>query len=187
MPVVAVTMIKGYDADIKRRLSERLTDVVAATINASPEAITIVVNEVEPSGYMRGRAPQTAVAAPRSPSDLCLDFLRRMEARDLDGAAAFLAPSFEMIFPGPVRMARLQELVDWAQTRYRAVRKAIDRVDETPGPGGVTVIVTGTLAGEWLDGARFEGVRFIDRFLVTGGAIARQEVWNDLAERRNAR
>ena len=42
----------------------------------------------------------------------------------------------------------------------------------------------GTLQGRWLDGSAFSGIRFIDRFLVQGGLLARQDVWNDLAEHR---
>jgi limonene-1,2-epoxide hydrolase len=50
-------------------------------------------------------------------------------------------------------------------------------------PGGF-----GTLYGEWPDGRAFEGIRFIDRFVVRGGRLADQKVWNDLGEqlRRNA-
>jgi hypothetical protein len=42
----------------------------------------------------------------------------------------------------------------------------------------------GTLEGCWLDGTAFSGVRFIDRFLVQGGLLVSQDVWNDLAEHR---
>jgi hypothetical protein len=46
--------------------------------------------------------------------------------------------------------------------------------------------VHGVLHGQWPDGAEFDGIRFIDRFLVVDGLLARQEVWNDLAEHRSA-
>ena len=59
-----------------------------------------------------------------------------------------------------------------------------------PGAGpadGTVVHVQGTLHGQWPDGTDFDGIRFIDRFLVVDGRLARQEVWNDLAEHRLAR
>ena len=52
---------------------------------------------------------------------------------------------------------------------------------------GVAVVYTqGTLSGEWPDGSAFSGIRFIDRFELTGGKITRQDVWNDMGEVRNA-
>ncbi|MEP3665110.1 MAG: nuclear transport factor 2 family protein, partial [Roseibium sp.] len=39
------------------------------------------------------------------------------------------------------------------------------------------------LYGEWPDGSPFEGNRYIDRFEVADGKIARMDVWNDSAER----
>ena len=76
----------------------------------------------------------------------------------------------------------LNELVEWAAPRYRSVAKIIERVEEAPMGDYVAVWVTGTLHGERLDGSAFEGIRFVDRFEVRGGAISRQEVWNDLGE-----
>ena len=46
----------------------------------------------------------------------------------------------------------------------------------------IAVVVTGTLHGENLAGVPFQGVRFIDRYIVRDGRIALQQVWNDLAE-----
>ena len=62
--------------------------------------------------------------------------------------------------------------------------KAIERVEEAPLGARVAVYISGTLHGEWTDGGPFEGIRFIDRFEVTGGKIVLQEVWNDLAAMR---
>ena len=50
----------------------------------------------------------------------------------------------------------------------------------------VAVYVSGTLSGEWPDGAAFTGIRFIDRFEVERGLIRCQDVWNDLAETAGA-
>jgi ketosteroid isomerase-like protein len=105
-------------------------------------------------------------------------FLRLMEARDLDAARALLAEGFTMVFPGGVEMESLDDLVAWSGGRYRRVVKTFDRIDRA----GPAVWVSGTLAGEWLDGSVFEGIRYVDRFEVEGGLIRRQEVWNDMAE-----
>jgi len=113
-------------------------------------------------------------------------FLDLMEARDLDGARALLAPGFTMVFPGDARFASLEELVAFARPRYRWVRKSYDRFDEAPGPDGAAVYCFGTLSGEWPDGSGFAGVRFIDRFTVRDGRLVDQRVWNDLAELRAA-
>ena len=109
-------------------------------------------------------------------------FLRLMEARDLAGAQALLAPGFRMVFPGGAEMARLEELIAWAKDRYRWVRKTFDRVESSDR----AVWVSGTLAGEWLDGRAFDGIRYVDRFEIENGLIVRQDVWNDMGEARLA-
>ena len=107
-------------------------------------------------------------------------YLDAMEARDLDTARACLAPGFTMTFPGGVTMTTPEELIAWAAPRYRFVVKTHDGVDAL---GGV-VYCRGTLRGEWPDGTPFSGIRFIDRFELSGGRITRQDVWNDMGEVR---
>jgi limonene-1,2-epoxide hydrolase len=110
-------------------------------------------------------------------------YLAAMEARDLPGAQAKLAPGFTMTFPGGVTFTQLADLVAWARPRYRFVKKTFTRFDAAPAPDGTVVACFGTLAGEWPDGTAFSGIRFCDWFLVdSAGLIARQEVWNDLSE-----
>ena len=46
---------------------------------------------------------------------------------------------------------------------------------------GTVVYNYGGLRGEWADGTPFEGIRYIDRFLIRDGRIVDQKVWNDLA------
>lgn len=114
-------------------------------------------------------------------------FLAGLEARDLDAARALTASGFVMTFPGGVEMRELDELVAWAKPRYRRLGKRVDGVDLIGGGRDWVAICRGALGGEWPDGRPFEGVRFIDRFEIRGGRIARQEVWNDLAEVRSGR
>ncbi|MGE6605996.1 nuclear transport factor 2 family protein [Halomonas sp. NPDC076908] len=113
-------------------------------------------------------------------------FLSAMEARDLASAERYLAVDVVMQFPGAPPMQRLSEVVEWAQSRYRRVSKTFHAVDQCDSPnhcaGSVVVVFChGELTVEWLDGSTSTGVRFIDRFEITGGLISRQDVWNDLA------
>ncbi len=110
-------------------------------------------------------------------------YLETMEARDLARANAMLAPGFAMVFPGPARFTRLADVVAWAKPRYRWVKKRYERFDEMAAADGETIVYCfGTLHGEWPDGRPFEGIRFIDRFVIRDGKLADQLVWNDLAE-----
>jgi len=110
-------------------------------------------------------------------------FLAAMEARDLEVAKGFLAPGFEMIFPGAPPMQALEELVVWSQSRYLSVGKTYDQFDELPSEEGqVVVYCFGHLHGVWPDGGGFDGIRFIDRFTVRDGKLLDQKVWNDMGQ-----
>ena len=107
-------------------------------------------------------------------------YLEATEARRLDEADGFLAPGAELIFPGG-RYRSVREMVKAAAGRYRWARKTFAEWDvATRRDGTAIVISTGTLSGENLHGVRFEGVRYIDRFVVRDGRILIQQVWNDL-------
>jgi hypothetical protein len=108
------------------------------------------------------------------------DFLATMERRDLAAAKAFLAPGFFMVFPGGARFDSLEQLVEFARSRYRSAKKTYERFDTFDGG----VYCFGVLHGEYLDGTPYSGVRFIDRFTVRDGKLVDQRVWNDLAEAR---
>nr|WP_235971209.1 nuclear transport factor 2 family protein [Palleronia pontilimi] len=123
-------------------------------------------------------------AAPPDPVAVVKDYLRAMEARDLDAARAHLAPGFTMTFPGAAPMTNLDELIAWSRPRYAHVAKTIDGTDLCAARGTSVVFVRGTLHGAWPDGTPFDGIRFIDRFELEGGRITRQDVWNDIAEVR---
>lgn len=189
MPVVQVSLIRGYSGALKQQLCERLTKAVSASIAADPDAITIFLHEVEADGYMRGgrpRQPGTEQAQQEAPEassaeSLVRTFLAAMEARDLERASRLLADDFVMRFPGSAPMTRLAELVEWAGDRYRFVGKRIHAFDSCDKADHTVVVCHGELHGEWPDGTPFDGVRFIDRFEVRNGKLLRQEVWNDLA------
>jgi phenylpyruvate tautomerase PptA (4-oxalocrotonate tautomerase family) len=182
VPIIHMTLIEGYDDATKRRLATRLTDAVRATIAAPLEGITVAINEVKPSGYMRGRTAKSPGKILPSGADVVRAFLSCMESRDLEKAKTFLTEDFSMCFPGAARFTRLEELVEWGASRYRFVRKTYEAFEECFGESGPAVYCFGTLSGEWPDGTPFSDIRFIDRFEVTGGMLSDQRVWNDLAE-----
>ena len=161
MPVINVTLIAGYDDATRQRLCERLTDAAMATIAAPADAVTVFINEVQPSSYMRGRTPKVPGPSPTPPAELCLAFLDALGKRDLDVARAQIGDGFEMIFPGPVRFTDFAGLIAWAAPRYRSIAKQIDRVEEAPMGETVGVYVSGTLHGETPDGTPFSGIRFM--------------------------
>ena len=182
MPVVRLTLMEGYDDATRTRLAQHLTDAVRTTIAAPLDGITIVIDEVKPASYMRGRVSRTPGKPLASATETVRSFLSAMEARDLATARSFLAADFRMLFPGGAAFSALEELVAWGKTRYRFVRKSYEAFDECFGEAGLTVYCFGTLSGEWLDGKPFENIRFIDRFMVENGKLIDQKVWNDLAE-----
>jgi hypothetical protein len=119
-------------------------------------------------------------------SDVVRDFLQAMQARDMALAQSFLSSDFRMCFPGSVVMHNLSELTAWAAQRYSRIGKHYEQFEESWQGDATVVFCHGTLHGAWLNGETFEGIRFIDRMEVRGGLIYRQDVWNDLAEHRQA-
>lgn len=181
MPVVSITLLPGYSPDCESRLVQRVGLATRSVIAAQAAGTTVFVQHA--AAYMRDNRVFSG-GGPEQPdaSALVRRFLETMQARDLAGARAFLAPGFCMTFPGGAAMTELEELVAWGRTRYQSVAKTYERFDESWGDGVCTVYCFGTLNGVWLDGSAFKGVRFIDRFEVEAGRLRRQDVWNDLAE-----
>ncbi len=184
MPIVEAHILEGYTGDEKSRLTSALTQAIRFVVPAPDDAITVMLHEYPPEAYARGGQHRTPAPALPDPGALVLRYLAHMEAREIDKAEALLGAGFEMRFPGAAPMHHLQELVDWAAPRYRFVTKTYDSTEAFQGDGTAVVYTRGTLAGEWPDGTAFAGIRFIDRFEISGGKITRQDVWNDIAEVR---
>ncbi|KJL03352.1 MULTISPECIES: 2-hydroxymuconate tautomerase [Priestia] len=51
MPVVTVKMLEGRTDDQKRALVEKVTDAVVETTGASPEKVSIIIEEMSKSHY----------------------------------------------------------------------------------------------------------------------------------------
>lgn len=116
------------------------------------------------------------------PHEVVQQFLDHMERRELQKAQQLLSSEFQMIFPGPTSPSSLAQLVEWASSRYRFVRKKFEHFDTVHiNEQACIVYCSGTLYGEWTDGTPFEGIRFIDRFEIKDLKIVHQSVWNDMA------
>jgi len=183
MPVIECHVIEGYSDADKTRLGQALTDAVRIVVPAPPDAVTVMIHEMRDADYMRGRQHRAPAPALPDPSEVVRAFLAAMEARNLDAAGAMLGAGFTMTFPGTDTMTTLQDLISWAAPRYRFVKKTYEGFDALQSPDEHAVVYCrGTLSGEWPDGTAFDGIRFIDRFEVSGGLLTRQDVWNDIAE-----
>lgn len=103
---------------------------------------------------------------------------------DPEGASAFLAPGFELVFTGGRRFSGPAESAAFNALRYARVRKRFLRTDAAldPATGDIHVYSTGHLEGAWPDGTPFAGNRYMDCFVVRDGLIVRTDVWNDSAE-----
>lgn len=183
MPVLELHVLEGYTEADKTRLCNALTDAVRIVVPAPPEAVTVMIHEMPPADYMRGRQRRTPAPALPDPAETVRGFLAAMEARDIDTARAMLGAGFTMTFPATAPMATLEELIAWAAPRYRFVTKTYEGFDAMQSADEAAIVYCrGTLSGEWPDGTAFDGIRFIDRFEVINGLLTRQDVWNDIAE-----
>lgn len=54
MPIVTVKMLEGRTDEQKKALVEKVTAAVVETVNASPEAVTIVIEEMAKNHYATG-------------------------------------------------------------------------------------------------------------------------------------
>lgn len=181
MPVIQVSLLKGYDLPTREALGASLTAAVQQVIAAPPEAIVVCLNELDTGNYYRGGIARQGGQAQTDPAATVQEFLMAMQDRDLAKAKSFLAPEFVMTFPGDVSLTKLEDLVAWAKGRYQFVKKAFESFDATWKSDHAVVHCHGTLSGQWLDGREFAGIRFIDRFEVRNGLLVRQQVWNDMA------
>ncbi len=182
MPIATIDLLQGYAPGVKTRLGVAVTRAIGSVIDAPPEAITVILRDMPTENYFRGGTPRQPAPALPDGAEVVRAYLAAMEERDLPAARAHLAPGFTMTFPGGATMSTLEDLIAWSGPRYRFVTKSYEGVDAM---GGL-VYCFGTLAGEWPDGTAFQGIRFIDRFELSGGLITRQDVWNDMGEARGA-
>jgi hypothetical protein len=121
---------------------------------------------------------ETAAAA-----EIVERFLAASMVPDPETAARYIAADLRITFTGGREYRHPSETAAFNASRYKWVKKAMERTDVVPGNGETIVYNLGTLYGEWPDGTPFEGNRYVDRFVVRGGKIVQMDVWNDSAER----
>ncbi len=127
----------------------------------------------------------TETSAPTlSPAEVVDEFLRIIMIPDPIGARRFVSPTLRIRFTGGRAMSDPSECAAFNASRYRWVKKRIERTDTVAGGTDAETVVysVGTLHGEWPDGTPFEGNRYVDRYVVSQGLITQMEVWNDSAE-----
>jgi hypothetical protein len=109
-------------------------------------------------------------------------FLQLNEDRNLEAAHAMFAPNCVIEFPGGKKYKDIYEMVENAKGRYNWVKKHRDRYFVGVDGDQTTVTSIGTLYGENLNGVAFEGIRYVDVFIIKDGLITEQHVWNDFGE-----
>lgn len=108
-------------------------------------------------------------------------YLALCEERNLKAASAHLAPDALLVWPGGTRHESLQDMVESASGRYRWVRKHRGEYAVGADAEGRTVVTSrGSLYGVNLHGVEFDGIRYVDVFVLEAGRIIEQHVWNDL-------
>ncbi len=111
-------------------------------------------------------------------------FLEASMVPDPDRARTYMAPEVAIVFTGGRRFDDPSQSTAFNASRYRWVKKRMERTDVVSGgtPEETIVYNIGTLYGEWPDGQPFSGNRYCDRFVVKHGRIVKMDVLNDSAE-----
>lgn len=110
------------------------------------------------------------------------NFLETSMAPDPVRAATFMSADVKITFTGGRAMPDPQTITAFNGSRYAWVKKALGNFDWMDRGDHTVVYSNGTLFGEWPDGRRFSGNRYLDRFEVRDGKITHMDVWNDSAE-----
>lgn len=101
-----------------------------------------------------------------------------------EAARRHVAPDLQIRFTGGRTMRDPAECTALNASRYRGVKKRVQRTETVAGGTDDHTVVysRGTLYGERPDGAPFEGNRYVDRRVVRADLITQMDVWNDSAE-----
>ena len=127
-------------------------------------------------------APPGVCAA--AAADIVNDYLRLLMIPDPAAARTFVSPELRIRFTGGRVMTDPAQCTAFNASRYKWVKKRIERTETVSGGGPQETVVysLGTLYGEWPDGVPFEGNRYVDRYVLSQGLITQMDVWNDSAE-----
>ena len=124
------------------------------------------------------------IDANSDPAEIVAEYLRLLMIPDPDAARRFVSPKLVIRFTGGRLMRDPSECANFNSTRYAWVKKRVESTEVVRGATSEHAIVysCGTLYGAWPDGTKFEGNRYIDRYVVRHGLIEQMDVWNDSAE-----
>ena len=53
MPIVQIHLLKGRTIEQKRAMVKRVTEAIAETANAPPEAVEVIISEMEKENFSR--------------------------------------------------------------------------------------------------------------------------------------
>jgi hypothetical protein len=109
-------------------------------------------------------------------------FLQLAQDRKIEEIQAMMAPNSKIEFPGGIRFSSQSEMVANAKGKYSWVKKHRDRYFVGVNGNQTTVTSIGTLYGENLAGVAFEGIRYVDVFVIEDGLFTEQMDWNDFCE-----
>ena len=123
------------------------------------------------------------ISEPMIDAEIVRRYLEASMVPDPDTAATYMAPGCIITFTGGREFNHPRGSTAFNAMRYAWVKKRMDRFDVCSGPDETVVYSVGSLYGEWHDGTKFEGNRYVDRFFVRDGKIVKMDVWNDSAER----
>jgi hypothetical protein len=109
-------------------------------------------------------------------------YIRAMETDDVETVKRLSQAAAALEYPGGSTFPSVEKLIEWSKTRHKGIRHVIE--DICVASTGVTAIayVDGTLRGAWMDDTNFEGIRFIYKFDINDGLIARTRLWSDVAD-----
>ncbi|MFI4987420.1 MAG: 4-oxalocrotonate tautomerase family protein [Alphaproteobacteria bacterium] len=183
MPIVNVSLLEGYDDFARGELLRRLTDAVRLSINAPLDSITVVLSEVPPSDYRRGGRKHHAGAGKESPEALVRDFQTALKQGSLDLAETYTDKDFTVVYPSG-KSASLREFAAWSATQFRDIAKDYAHFDEAVlEDGSVAVYCGGTLVGQSKDRTSFDGIPFIEHYVVREGKLIEKRLWTDVGGR----
>ena len=132
----------------------------------------------------KDHAMPDAIESSATPAAIVDEYLRLLMIPDPAAARRFVADDLQIRFTGGRAMRDPAECAAFNASRYRWVKKKVERTETVAGgTRDATVVYSiGTLYGAWPDGTEFEGNRYVDRYVVRDRLITQMEVWNDSAE-----
>ncbi|MSO98865.1 MAG: hypothetical protein EXR11_11715 [Rhodospirillaceae bacterium] len=119
-----------------------------------------------------------------TPVDVVKTFLDAMGQRDFAGMESVMGPGFKMTVTGGAVFIHPREFAAQSKGRQKSATKTTDRYEEIPNAEGAVVYSIGSMAGEWNNGTKYSGIRYIDRFEIKNGKIVDMNVYSDMSEFR---